>query len=150
MKDFTTVILCSALIFTSCQTIDGPMFTAGPKPPKGKALVYFYKPVAYGKSIYVLYVNGWPITKLMRGGYFPYYVPPGDLKMVADKHARLGELLEVLDIEPKYKLAFQVDADKVYYVKIQGALFHELVQVDETTALEELSECRRLPKFGNK
>ena len=142
-------LLPLALVFVpllaACQTIDGPKFGAVETPPAGQAIVYIYKPKTYGKSIYLIFANGEPVTKLMRGGYYPYYASPGELEIVADKQARLGELLEVLDIEPNKKLTVLVRAGMRYYVKIAGALIVKLVQVDEQTALGELSECRRLP-----
>ena len=145
MKSCKILFLCLIPILASCQTIDGPKFRTVEVPPNDKALVYIYKPVAYGKSIYLLSANREPVTKLMKGGYYPYYASPGNLELVADKRARIGELLEVLDIEPDKKLTLNVETGKIYYVKISGALIVRLSQVDEATALDELSKCKRLP-----
>lgn len=143
----TLLVLGFFMCLTGCQTIDGPKFVSVETPSEGEAIVYIYKPLTYGKSIYLILANGEPVTKLMRGGYFIYHTPPGELKIAADKQARIGELLEVFDIEPDKKITLLVEAGMRYYVKIVGALNVRLVQVDEQSALGELPECRQLAVF---
>mgnify|MGYP001604995179 CR=1 FL=1 len=147
MKPNVLVLAVIFVFLSVCQTIHGSAFTPAADIPAGKALVYVYKPLAYGKSLYMVYINREPLVKLRKGGYYPYYATPGELEIIADKKARLGELLEVFNIEPNKRMVLQVEPGKVYYVKLSGSLNVKFSQVDESEALTDLAKCKELPAY---
>lgn len=125
-------------------------FTPFTNIPKGKALVYIYKPKTYGKEIFRVEANGEPITMLKRGGYYPYIAVPGKIVFTAKAKARLGNIFAGATI-PKSVFTLNVEPDKIYYIKEPGgfklAVRLDLVQVPSDIAEKEIIKCKLLPDY---
>jgi hypothetical protein len=116
----------------------GPAF-APVAVPKDKALVYIYRPeLGDGpQARFHVAVGDHSIVYLIRGGYFPYLSPPGEVEFWAEREARQA-------------ITENLRAGHTYYLRgsVSPGLFisrPELEFLPEETATPELEECVRLP-----
>ena len=139
-----TIILVGviALVAVGCAVVPpGPQFQPVSEPPKGKGVIYIYKPNNYGKSIYDVSINGKLVTTLFRGGYYPYIANPGQNTITGVKKARAGEILTVvLGIEPDIQISVNVEAGESYYVERKGGVSVRFELVPEGEALPLLRD----------
>jgi len=79
------------------------------------------------------------VTSLKNGGYFPYYVKPGKIKLVAET------------TESKSEVELELKADQTVYVKgtIQMGAIGARANIqltDESTGERELASCKLIPE----
>jgi hypothetical protein len=127
-------IVCIILI-SGCATL-GPKFAKIEKVPDGTALVYIYRPSSImGMTVsYDVKVGEKVIATLHDGGYFPYYVKPGELELWAKTETRAAVTL-------------RVKAGEVHYVKgTVGVGFFvyrpHLTPVPTNVGESEIVECK--------
>jgi hypothetical protein len=130
-----------------------PTFTPLTEIPDGKALIYIYKAKVYGKEVYTVQANGEAITKLEKGGYYPYLASPGEVGFSAKgRSAPILPIFILFDslghVQNKSTATLSVEAGKVYYLKMKSGLSVGLVQVPEDVAMKELAKCKLLPKYS--
>ncbi len=144
------VLFLTTLFVSGCASIDGPKFTQIAETPSDKSIVYLYKARVYGGDTFTIGVNGVPVTKLRKGGYYPYIAEPGKLELTSSIHFRIliplyasvGYL-----VQPDSTLILNIEPGKTYYVKQTSGLILKLVEMPEETALIELEKCKLLPPF---
>jgi hypothetical protein len=107
--------------------------------PKDKALVYIYRTeLGDGpQARFHVAVGEHRIVYLIRGGYFPYLSPPGEVEFWAKREARQANTENLLP-------------GHTYYLRgsVSPGLFisrPELEFVPEETAEAEIVDCVRLP-----
>jgi len=140
----TLLVLCSVFLF-GCTTAKGPAFTPITQIPDDKALIYIYKPKAYGMSMWKVKVNGEVITVLRRGGYYPYLATPGSYLISAEMLPRFGNLI-VAHIEPERTVTLTALAGNTYYIKSHSGINPRLAIVTAKVGKRELKKCVLLPK----
>ncbi len=135
------VAVVFAAFLSGCASFNGPKFSKYEEVPKGKAIVYFYRPSAFmGKGVsYDVWVDGInkPFTRIYNGGYFPYITSP-------------GKVLFKAKTEAEKEVAVDAKAGESYYVwcSIGVGLFvgrPHLEQVTKEVADPDLKECKLLP-----
>ena len=119
----------------------GPQFQPVLDLPEEKGVIYIYKPKTRGKSIYDIFVNGEIVTKLFKGGYYPYVANSGKNTIVGIKRARLGETATVLlGMSPDLQISVNVEAGKSYFVEREGGFSPNFKLVPEGEALPLLRD----------
>ena len=117
-----------------CAT-QGASFAPANEVPPGKALIYVYRPYAFGGAVYTPTVTlGHDISIALKlGGYYAYVAPPGPI------------LLRITEIGTR-STTLDVKAGETYYYRgglvIMGAGFPSFGRVEATEALPELKECK--------
>ena len=120
-------VLLGCSLLASIGAADGPPFEPIVEIPNGKALVYVYKPVWYGRAIHKVRANGRTFTKLQKRGYNFLFVSPGRTKISTQDHT-----ISSVD--------FVAEAGETYYVRSSGlAIGFEMTSGD--AALAELPDC---------
>jgi len=90
-------------------------------------LIYIYRPPserAGYQRIYYVQANGNRLKNLKHGGYYPYETNPGHVQLVSSANNDFGfgggglaQSIEVSHVKAA-KLEFEVEAGRVYYVKL--------------------------------
>jgi Protein of unknown function (DUF2846) len=100
-------LLIFVLFMFSCASDDvvlGEKFVPIKNIPKGKALVYIYRPTMWAALLsYDIFVNGNYLIKLPANSYFPYFANPGKNVFFAET-------------EVKKQVALNAEAGKTYYL----------------------------------
>jgi hypothetical protein len=123
-----------------------PAFEDAP-PPAERALIYFYRPDKMLGSFHPMNIHSGSaeaavqIAAVWNAGYFPYYAPPGVLRLAVKPW---------LATEPEPAVTLNVEAGHVYYVK--GTIANGwksphvgLEIVDTQKAHGQIRQCRLLP-----
>ena len=145
-KVYTTFLAFSFyLLFISGCGINGPSFTPVNEVPDGKSIVYIYKsPSAWGKDVYLIRANGIEITKLKKGGYYPYLADMGVLKLQAKTLPRIGNLIGAA-LGEKASIDINIEPGREYYVTITVMAPIRLTTVIKDEALKQIKKCKKLP-----
>lgn len=83
-------------------------------PPAGQALIYLYRPDRTLGSFHRMDIHAGPVNAPTRvaavwsGGYFPWYLPPGEVRLAARPW---------LATDPQSTVTLNVEAGHTYYVK---------------------------------
>jgi hypothetical protein len=134
--------------------------------PEGQALVYILYPEskapgsdARAKSpIFTVSESGKPIVTVEKGGYYPYFVKPGELTLTSKLSFKLytSGALDVA-LAPENNIQLQIDPGQTYYLEVVplhrsdillGVWELKFNQIfDELQAQLMLEECKLLPKY---
>lgn len=125
-------------LLAGCATL-GPTYQKVDMIPEESALVYVYRPKSFvgGGVSYTVHADGQTVTKLVNGGYYPYFSPPGEVEFWAKT-------------ESKSSVTLDVRAGETYFIKgTVGVGFlmgrPHLMQVDAATGQAEIAECKLIP-----
>lgn len=139
MKGITVALLMGLLLVGGCATL-GPVYQRVATIPEGTGLVYIYRPSSFvgGGVAYDVKVGETVVTTLHNGGYYPYFVKPGEVEFWAKTESRSAVTLDV-------------KAGEVYYVKgTVGVGFFigrpHLMVIPPATAENEIAECKLIPE----
>ena len=164
-KYFVYVILLVAGSVVSCSTL-GTQYVPIKIIPEGQALVYIFYPEskapgsdARAKSpVFMISNSGKPIVIVEKGGYYPYFVKPGEFTLTSKlsfKYCTSG-LLDV-GLAPENNIQLKIHPGQTYY--LEGVLLHrydilpgvwelKFNQIfDEFQAQLMLEKCKLLPKY---
>lgn len=155
------VVACSSL---GTKTPYVPVKTI----PEGQALVYIFyygnklpgsNPI--GRSaVFLISDSGKPIVTLKRGGYYPYFVKPGELTLTSKLSSNRPALpspvdLVLLGIAPTNTIKLKIDSGQTYYLEgmlyysdvldILGLKFNQIF--DELQVQLSLEDCKLLSKY---
>ena len=142
------LIFIPALFFTSCSSLNGPLFKPVMDIPPEESVVYIYRMDDVEKKAFVIEYNDKEICILENGGYFPFFVKKGKVKLTSsiDYNFFTSGLVDLA--AGKKDFVFEADAGKSYYVKCHttGAVAQELsIQiVPENFGSKNIKECRLL------
>ncbi|MEW6571700.1 MAG: DUF2846 domain-containing protein [Nitrospirota bacterium] len=124
----------------SCGPTLGPAFQKTDKIPEEMGMVYIYRPSkGFGAAITPdVYANGFVITTLYNGGYYPYLTKPGEIEFSAKTESTSAV---TLDIKP----------GQIYYLKgYIGIGFFvgrpHLTVVSPEVGEKEIAECKLIPE----
>lgn len=128
-----------ALTLTGCASL-GPAYQKVENFPEDKGLVYIYRPSSFigGGVSYDVKVGEAPVTTLYNGGYYPYFVKPGEVEFWAKTETKSAV---TLDVKPGQE----------YYVKGTvgiGILVGRphLMVVQPEIGATEISGCKLIPE----
>ena len=140
IRKYFVVLL--TFLFIGCA-INGPVYQKVNKIPENSGVVYIYRPSHFrpgeGLAPNLYRSKGTKyLTKIYNGGYFPYFVEPGEIDFSV---ATETESSVTLNIAP----------GKIYYIKLTmgmgvWVLRPHLIVVDPETAEKEIAECKLIPK----
>ena len=133
------VLLVGVLLLGGCATL-GPVYRPVDAIPDGMALIYIYRESQFiGAGVaYDVKVGETVVTTLHSGGYYPYFVKPGEVELWARTEA-------------KSAVTVDVKAGEVYYVKGEvGVGFFvgrpHLRVVAREKGEKEIKECKLIPE----
>jgi len=135
------VTLCF-LSMNSCSFIGAIGAASGPRftritTDSTKALIYVYKPRAYGRAEWIVRYNGETFAKIKKGGYFPLVVNAGRVKFTYDVYQGSVFLGSGLPLD------FEAKAGQTYYVRVAGgfSLSINLELRPFEAAIKDLTKC---------
>lgn len=134
-----TIFLGILLFFVSCASL-GPVYQKVDKIPDGMGLVYIYRPSSFvgGGISPDIKVGETVVTTLYNGGYFPYFVEPGEVEFWAKT-------------ESKSAVTLDVKAEQTHYIKgTIGVGFFvgrpHLMVVSPDVGEKEIAGCKLIPE----
>lgn len=141
----SSLALACLLLASSCA-VGGPRFEEVTEAPRGRALVYIYRPASFlglrflGGPEYSVGAGEERIVTLSAGGYYPYFAAPGRTEFWA--HTRAMTVLPA-----------QLKAGAVYYLRggIQkdvGVKRPSFELVSEAVGRPQIAKCKLLPAAG--
>lgn len=134
MKKVVCCIMFALL--SACANVGAPYMPVE-KIPEGEAVVYFYAMPAYiGQAMQPeIYEADKKIVFLPYGGYYPYYVKPGEHTFIAN----------MIFNDAQGRVTFNAQSGRSYYVSsyiiVSGKPRLALVS-DKERALSEIRECK--------
>lgn len=128
------LLFVAALLLTSCAT--GRVYQKVDKIPDGMGVVYFYWPPSIVLTAISPEVdaNGVGITRLFKGGYYPYFSKPGEIEFSSQ-------------VEFKNTVTLYIEAGQTYYIKgtlANGILlkYLKLTAVPPEVGEKEIVNCK--------
>jgi hypothetical protein len=125
-----------------------PAFVAAAPPLEGQALIYLYRPVSGGFDFLTMAFHAGPadqgrlVARLYSGGYFPFYVPAGDISLRAEPW---------FDDRLPAPITVSAAAGITYYLRggTKHSFLHgaspEVALADAEGAIAELQNLRLMP-----
>jgi hypothetical protein len=157
---WSAVLLFTNGMSTGCSKATGPYFRPVDVVDESKAIIYVYRPEqSVGAPLsYSIFANGYFVTKLDNGGYYPFIVVPGRVTLSFTEHSSLtAPAPSHREDVPHYwsggfVATLDVEAGKTYFVKLwlrekinpfkASADLLLLPVFDDEQALDEIQTCR--------
>ena len=146
-KQVVCVVIClcvTIMTISGCSSIGaakGVFFEEISKIPDGKALIYVYYPTHryLGGHDWDLYVNGYKVVLMKKGGYFPLFISDSTVHFVAIGVGQNNVGVEtdaILDV---------VEKGRIYYVRLKKNEGFS-TKVNNSDGREEIKNCVLLKK----
>lgn len=127
------LLFVAVLLLASCAT--GRVYQKVDKIPDGMGVVYIYRTSGYGRLVLPeVNANEAAITKLITGGYYPYFSKPGEVEFSAKT-------------ETKSSVTLYIKAGQTYYIRgsiVSGAFIGRplLTLVSPKVGEKEIADCK--------
>ena len=141
-------IFIPTLFFISCSSLNGPLVKPVTDIPADQSVVYLYRLDDDVKKNYIIEYNDKEMCIMENGGYFPFFVKKGKVKLTSsvDYNFFTSGLVDLA--AGKKDFFFEAKPGKSYYIKCHtaGAVHQELSLqlVPENFGSKNIKECKLL------
>ena len=131
-KGFAVALILAVFAISGCSSLGkDKAFSPVVEIPPNKGILYIYRNdtnsldgftffnyLVFGHTVHTIEANGKPITIMENGGYFPYIIDPGELKLTTKVRFKMFVTgLGDMALSENKSIKVQIYSGKVHYVR---------------------------------
>jgi len=141
------LLFAIAIFYMGCSSLSGTLFKPVTDIPADKSVVYLYRPNDDRSTEFTITYHGKEICVLENGGYFPFFVEEGIVKISSSANFKLF-VTGLLQTTGSTDFVFKAEPEKSYYIECEAREFGgqklSIQLQPENFGIHNIKKCRLL------